>query len=484
MPNAAIIMNNGAVTLKHPGCLYVKSDATGSGSILGYNSINSIDPNGHGLGTAEVESYISIGKYHYVSSPIANAISSMLTSQNVYSFDTDNNHGVWNNFWQPFSGTLAVGEGYTAFSDVVSKLTFDGLFNFGTKSVDIYRNDVNAPTDGGYGGGWNLIGNPYPSGVNINSFITVNSAAIGPDAVYFWDDDGSRGTGYTNADYSSHNGITGTASVNGHMPSGIISSGQGFFVRAASAGTSQVNFTEAQRVSTNNNFFRISNDVNVSKFNLHVTSEIGLQNDIAFAFTEYSNDGLDDLDVEKLVGNSNLALYSTMDNKAYSIQMLSSFNGNAKTIPIAIKTSQTGNFTFTVSQFENMGILPVSLTDLLTNTTYDLNPQSSITVNIVQTGTISNRFILNFGNTSVNAVKNIVNTAKPGVIAYNGHLQINLNGLNNAEVVVFNLHGQLISQQTLSAGQNSELNHIYNNGCYIVKMVSGGNVFTQKVIIN
>jgi hypothetical protein len=131
-----------------------------------------------------------------------------------------------------------------------------------------------------------------------------------------------------------------------------------------------------------------------------------------------------------------------------------------------------------------MGILPVSLTDLLTNTTYDLNPQSSITVNIVQTGTISNRFILNFGNTSVNAVKNIVNTAKPGVIAYNGHLQINLNGLNNAEVVVFNLHGQLISQQTLSAGQNSELNHIYNNGCYIVKMVSGGNVFTQKVIIN
>lgn len=209
-----------------------------------------------------------------------------------------------------------------------------------------------------------------------------------------------------------------------------------------------------------------------------------MQNDIAFAFTEYSNDGLDDLDVEKLVGNSNLALYSTMDNKAYSIQMLSSFNGNAKTIPIAIKTSQTGNFTFTVSQFENMGILPVSLTDLLTNTTYDLNPQSSITVNIVQTGTISNRFILNFGNTSVNAVKNIVNTAKPGVIAYNGHLQINLNGLNNAEVVVFNLHGQLISQQTLSAGQNSELNHIYNNGCYIVKMVSGGNVFTQKVIIN
>jgi hypothetical protein len=34
MPNAAIIMNNGAITLKHPGCLYVKSDATGSGSIF------------------------------------------------------------------------------------------------------------------------------------------------------------------------------------------------------------------------------------------------------------------------------------------------------------------------------------------------------------------------------------------------------------------------------------------------------------------
>ncbi|WP_051929345.1 hypothetical protein [Flavobacterium sp. 83] len=113
----------------------------------------------------------------------------------------------------------------------------------------------------------NLIGNPYPSALDANKFLTDNSAVL-DGTLYFWTHNtaiqlasgitnGSAGSGdyaYTSDDYASYNltggvgtdGVTyaqggNVAGTGGQKPSGKIASGQGFFATGKSSGTATFN---------------------------------------------------------------------------------------------------------------------------------------------------------------------------------------------------------------------------------------------------
>lgn len=115
----------------------------------------------------------------------------------------------------------------------------------GTGSVDFVGNMVNADhtaavtAESGTNGNWNLIGNPYPSYLNLtedsgdatNNFMTVNESIIASDsdAIYAWD--GSAWDIYNQT----------TNDVN------FIAPGDGFFIYVGSSGN--VSFTEDMQSS-------------------------------------------------------------------------------------------------------------------------------------------------------------------------------------------------------------------------------------------
>ncbi|RYF68646.1 MAG: hypothetical protein EOO39_19035, partial [Cytophagaceae bacterium] len=113
---------------------------------------------------------------------------------------------------------------------VVYHANFAGIPRNGDFQTPIY---VNGAHD------FNLIGNPYPSAIDADLFMSdpANTAAIGTGTtLYFW----THNTAVTNlqyafSDYALYNytggtGTTPSAGANNAIPNGYIASGQGFFI--------------------------------------------------------------------------------------------------------------------------------------------------------------------------------------------------------------------------------------------------------------
>lgn len=113
--------------------------------------------------------------------------------------------------------------------------------------------------------GYNLVGNPYPSNLNLNE-LYKNSTNI-ESTFLFWDNTsniqqtqlGDSYQGYSYAKYNAATGTTGTgipapgtgasASNNSKTPNNILKVGQGFMVRAKGLGSS-VSFRHANRITS------------------------------------------------------------------------------------------------------------------------------------------------------------------------------------------------------------------------------------------
>ena len=82
------------------------------------------------------------------------------------------------NDWQIATGAsiMTKGLGYAATSSQLGmfprtdQATFEGEFHTGDVFVDIYRNDSQLADNN-----WNLLGNPYPSAINADLFLALNS---------------------------------------------------------------------------------------------------------------------------------------------------------------------------------------------------------------------------------------------------------------------------------------------------------------------
>lgn len=94
--------------------------------------------------------------------------------------------------------------------------------------------------------GYNLVGNPYPSSMDLQAFYDANAAVIGP-TFYFWDNRGNtqytqQGSSYNGDNYAKYNAYSGTGTgsgksqSNGDIPSRIpnryANVGTAFMVRA------------------------------------------------------------------------------------------------------------------------------------------------------------------------------------------------------------------------------------------------------------
>lgn len=326
----------------------------------------------------------SLGNYNYWSSPITAANINSIGSANRFLYNPNAATGTTilelQAGWQAVtSGNMTVGRGYI--STGAGTVNFNGSPNNGNLNY--------GPLVIGSNSEFNLVGNPYPSGMRASDFVSANPQILG-GALYFWDDDGSQGSGYSPADYGTWNVIGFVGPNSGQSFNGNIASCQSFFIRAAN--TNAVNFSNSMRTAVNNEFFDV---LPIGRVWLSVTDANNRYNETLIAFKSDATDGFDQqYDAAKLKTPASIAFYSKIGNADYAIQALGELNSD-KQIPLGIETPASGTQTIALKNTENFdGTSQVILEDIKLGVFHNL--KNSVYTYQYDASSDMNRFKLHF----------------------------------------------------------------------------------------
>ena len=130
---------------------------------------------------------------------------------------------------------------------------------------------------------WNLIGNPYPSSIGIDAFLTANTDIDGfvrlwthnslPNAVNTGSFYGNFNSNYSASDYIT---INGAGSTSGPGTLSVIGGGQSFFVLMnpglATSSTVLFNNSMRDKLFSNSQFYRATEGVENHRFWLDLVS--------------------------------------------------------------------------------------------------------------------------------------------------------------------------------------------------------------------
>jgi hypothetical protein len=350
-------------------------------------------------------------------------------------------------------------EGLTG-STAVHNIEFTGKPNNGSISREIFVN-VDSDRDNDF----NLIGNPYPSAINVQNFFDANSNV--DKVVYLWThaqaiSNGTSGDFAFN-DYATLN-LTGGTTVDGVLaggtgvgggpvPTNNIGSSQGFMVRGLSNGFA--NFNNTMRVkNANDQFFKQANTKNKAdelknqqdRIWLNLTSDQGGFNQLLVGFMEKATEGFDDgYDALKIGQDNALVFYSVLDNDKYAIQGLSPFTED-KSIALGFDANVAPR-TFKVSIDHMEGALTnaeIFLVDNLLGKVHDLK-QGDYEFEVTEVGENKDRFTLQFKG-AVLGVEDVV--AKQDFIISNQTGSLRINSKQTVKSLrVYDVLGRMLIQQ-------------------------------------
>ncbi|MBL4587113.1 MAG: VCBS repeat-containing protein, partial [Flavobacteriales bacterium] len=456
--------NSGAITIQSGGSFLqgASSSITGSGSF-------SVKRQG---GSA----------FNFWSSPIT-AQSGVPGTSYTYNSNTstqdDSDDTPQDPGWSSYNGTMTPGKGYAGSGGGLA--TFTGTPNNGNVNVPLVYYAFNAAYDASSGAGtpFNLVGNPYPSAISANSFIASNSNIFG--TIYFWNDDASGGSGYNRTDFSYWNGTGGLGSTGvGPTPNGNIATGQGFLVRATSAGT--LSFNNTQRVAGNNTqFHRVSGEDSRLWFSVE-NGEI--YNEILIGLLEDATEYEDRLyDAVKMKGNPDISLSAKDDDTEYAILAFPP-PAYSKTIPLQVEMTETGIYQFTANTMENFDGYDVYFEDVQNNTSVLLQEGVAVPVSL-SAGIYTDRFFLNFVRTSLTG---IAVAEEGGLTAYAANALLHIRCTecaSNATIELLDMSGRLVLQQQKPVFNDSNatvsLTGI-STGVYIVRVTADAQTLSQKIV--
>lgn len=425
-PKASVTLND-TYTLHVFRDFTIESDITGSGSFTDFNSAGfnqvTID------GDIYVQRYVSNDAWHYLSSPLTGVTNKVLTENvcganyngnvldynEAFNSDYDGDSDIdWFDGWEwPWYYTQnnnplipANGYAYYTYSGTCTNtVEFTGLavsLNTGNYSYTVTNQDETySPTGFGPHRGWNLVGNPYASGVNADIFLSANSGVI-DQTVYLWDENGGTGFNAEGTDYATYNAtLGGTVGTGGGsvIPDEFISNGQSFFVHKTSSTptSATISFSNSMRDVENSFFFKNKTLTQVPKIKLSVTNSQNMINEIIIGFIDDATEDFDPkYDAYKMEGNPKLAFYTKLNGKNLVTQGLPEFNkDNTRIIPLGINAQIQGEYVIDLRMTEYFpeGV-NVFLEDLYLNTIINLTESKKYIFMIENSERIDDRFRL------------------------------------------------------------------------------------------
>ena len=474
-PNGNVRINSGAklIISGSSNNLTIGSDSTGTGSLMVDNiSGSSVTvPTGH----ANVQRYLATGMWHYISSPISNGLTGIFLNDYLMTSDPSTSTG-WAPYIVPVTVPLVVMRGYAVWKPATNPglETFTGDLN-GNQYNNTYSINISRTATDPWAG-WNLVGNPYPSSIDLTA-AGVSWGQIEHSA-WFWN--GLAGN------YEATVTMSGIWPYNGGLHSSIVPATQGFYVHVndAYSGSTSLGFDNSVRISTAQSFLKsVQNPLIVIKAAGNVNS---YYDRTSVQFNSNATPGYDPgYDAYKLLGLTEAPqLYTMIGDTNVTINSFP-FLTAQMIIPMGFSCGVPGNYTLSADSLDSFASqISITLEDLKLSKTQDLRTDPVYTFTYDTTDN-SSRFLLHFNDPSF-GISNEKTGIKPiRIYSYEHSIYIRNTGTEpmNGQLFVFDPLGKQLYTFILIDSPLSRYDVNLNTGYYIAKVVTSNNLCSQKVFI-
>ncbi|MEF3077584.1 T9SS type A sorting domain-containing protein [Winogradskyella poriferorum] len=451
-------------------------DGTATGNVVYNRHVNSNDPvNGNDL----ISAPLSGQAFNVFIANNTNILTSSSGPEVLFGdFDNDNASAPYQ-IWNDTDTTpLLAGIGYRSGIEIgapTNLVSFEGIVNTSLVEVAI---------DQGSASILNLVGNPFPSYLDAQAFLTQNAALLDPSAVviYGYNDstDGTSADDYTIISALENNTLN-------------IAPGQGFFVASNPLG-GNLQFTTStpdMRLTSTDDDFIAGRSTSSAVTNVNINLSNSTDSFLTKVyFTASAGLGLDPGYDASLLGGvaPSFAIFSHLVedniNVPFATQAIGETDYNDTTIALGVNANMGEQLTFSITENTLPTSIEVYLDDTFANTSTLLNTSDYIftpAANLNGTG----RFYLRFSNSALSVSDHLFD----GVSIYTNpnNKTINIAGqlAEGTSAYLHDIQGRLVNSKALES--NSTLHSIDANnlhtGVYIVKLVNGTILKTEKVIL-
>ncbi|MDQ6471269.1 T9SS sorting signal type C domain-containing protein [Flavobacterium sp. LHD-80] len=355
-----------------------------------------------------------------------------------------------------------------------------------------------------------LVGNPYPSALSADDFITGNPNLTG--TLYFWTHNKPVVLGgayeYGDDDYAVYNlsggtGVgtpAGSGSIPGNNnsePTGFIGAGQGFFAGVQTNGT--ITFTNDMRAGglgtdgkpLNGQFFKPGKSNKTAALEKHrlwlnMTNTQGAFKQLLLAYAEGATNSYDTrYDGQTFDGNQYLDFYTINGTTKLAIQGRALPFVDTDVVPLGYRSAIAGDFTIAISKTDgNMQTQKMYLEDKTTGKIHDLTESNYTFTTAI--GTFTDRFVLRYTNKSLGTgdFENIEN----GVLVSIKEKTVKVLSSNEnlKEVNVYDISGKLLYNKTKIDSNELQVSNLQSSNQVLIVKVTLENDFTvsKKIIFN
>ena len=502
----SVTINSGVtLTIDSNASLTINNQLENNGSIVMNSASNEysslIASSVSGSGSFTYNRYVSnTSTFDIISAPFSSQTFSNLLSNNsgvIYDNPSDatqyaygpfnNDSGAYVQYDSDTDGnqTMDAGLGFRTGrlnSDNGTTLAFTGTFE--TSNV---TEPITLGSDATYAR-WNLIGNPFPSYLDLNHFFTDNSNILDTNyaAIYTYDGDDSNGSVWT--------------TYNGNNSSGqYIAPGQAFFV--AASGSANISFdTDMQSTAGTDDFLpgeRRPNDDSFGQNTSSSNSKISLAlsfDDSKYAATDIylntkASSGLDvGYDAGTFANQAgSLGLYSFLADGSHpetklAIQAVSNNISDPVVIPLGVNAQSGIDYTIKLKERPQQEGVFVYLKDkldnsmtLLTDEDYNFNTSTDLQGD--------GRFEVHLSAFALSTFD--ISKAPYSMIGLRGKVQVTGELSKGDVITILDLRGRTLAKQTVNSPTQSatvQLNGV-SKGVYIGKVENNIGQYNTKFIL-
>ncbi|TNF31589.1 MAG: T9SS type A sorting domain-containing protein, partial [Bacteroidetes bacterium] len=465
--------SNAVVNIQAGSSLTVSVALTNNGTMNVASGGSLVQTTGSALTGTGIYNITRVGSnvYDFWSSPLT-SISPSFLGGTVYQFNpalgtADPADDAFDPGWVSPGGVMTPGKGFAAWG--AGTKTFQGTVNNGTVNMPVTSHPLPNVS-------FNLVGNPYPSGIDVSSFLSANTSILQVGAIYLWDDPGT--TPYVSADYAVRNALGGTAGGGGNTPGAVIGTAQGFKVEVN--GNGNVVFNNGMRVAGNTSM--LFREVERNLMWISVVNGENNYNQTLVGFAEDGSDGVDwAYDAPKLNYLAPLSLYSLMDGVPYAIQGYGTFD-EQRIVPLGLNSESETEVLFRLDSLENFPEVEVVLEDRYLGLFHPLT-QSPYSVSVAD-ATYSDRFFIHYQPVSLVGIQDVQNEELSAFVSGDGQLFVNSSVDRIANMELLDMNGRSVwssNQIKLFTGQNNVAHLNFATGIYLLRLEDSRNVETFKL---
>ncbi|MDA9316812.1 T9SS type A sorting domain-containing protein [Polaribacter sp.] len=471
-----ITITSGSLTLNSNAAMTVTGNFTKNGGAVNMKSGSSLIVSGSSSGEITYNRTLATDNWYLVTSPVAGETMEDLIANNPFATGTGSNIGVapyandgtaWNYQTTAATGSLVSGTGYSVKLASTGDIAFTGTIPVTDVGIAITTNT----------NGFNLIGNPYPS------YVPVNSNADGTHNVLKINDTDSDFL--TEATLWLWNEATTTYDEINHASEALfLAPGQGFFVN--SNGSNTFSFTEAmQSHQTTDQFQR---PVVRPEINLKLTQGTNTSDTDIF-YIAGTTEGWDNGYDSTIFGGiaNNFAIYTHLvydsEGQDLGIQSLPNTNFENRIIPVGVNAAVGTTITISAETQNLPEDVEVYLEDREVGSFTLLETDEKYTITLSEALNGIGRFYL-YTSAQVLLVDAEAMDAI-SVYTFNKN-QLKVVGVHHgaAKVTVYNMLGkQIYTTPFQGNGANEFSLPIVATAVYLIELETANGTLNKKVII-